>query len=332
MKTRIATVLLVCLAFPRAAYAQNDDPAPSGTDAVKEGREHFSRGLALYHEGNFGGARVEFQRAYDVAPSYKILFNLGQTAYELQDYAAAINAFSRYLAEGAAHVPAARRAEVEKSLRDLEQRVGRVAISTNVPGADVAIDGVHIGTTPLDAPTIVSVGRRSITATLAGRIPVLRSVDVAEGDHLSLSLDLVAPEPVPLVPVAVVPVQLPPAPPPVAAPPASVAPPRHASSTPMWIGVAATGALVATTAVFGGLTIGANNTYESRLGQFPGSTSGISDARSQVHTFALLADVFGGVAIASAGVTLYLGISRRDSRGAASVAVGPSRATLRVAF
>ncbi len=152
MSARTAVLILLSLIVPCRAYAQGGATAPPTAEAQQQGRDHFARGLARYHEGDFGGALVEFQRAYDVAPSFRILFNLGQTAYELRDYAGAVTAFTRYLTEGADRVPQERRAEVEKSLRDLDQRVGRVEISTNVPGAELSIDGVHVGTSPLSSP------------------------------------------------------------------------------------------------------------------------------------------------------------------------------------
>ena len=313
MNARVLRVLLVLSSLvvlvPARALAQATAGASSATAqaaAQEQGREHFARGVALYREGNFGGARVEFQRAYDIAPSYRILFNLAESAFELQDYAGAMAAFGRYLAEGGEHVPPPRRAEVEKSLRDLEQRVGRLELTSNVEGADVSVDGAHVGTTPLAAPIVVSVGRRAVSATLAGRIPVSKTVDVAGGDHTKVSLDLVLPE------VTVVP-DAPPAgvlaPPP---PPAPASPRRRGGSmTPVWVGVAATGALTAASAISGIATVGANSKLDGDLGHFPGSATDIASARTEVHTYALMADIFGGCAIAGAGVTLYLGLTRR---------------------
>jgi PEGA domain len=327
--------MLLAVAAPATVRAQSPATPPAADAAAasqKEGREHFARGIALYREANFSGARAEFERAYDVAPSYRILFNLGETAFELQDYAGAIMAFSRYLSEGGTAVPALRRTEVEKSIGELEQRVGRLVVSTNVAGADIAVDGVRVGTTPLAAPVVVSVGRRALTATMTGRIPISRTIDVAGGDRTNIVLDLAVPEvAVTPTPAPVVAVQ----PEPAAVPPPSPAPPpAHSkpSMTPFWIGVAATGALTVASATFGALTIGANSTLNDRLNAFPGSASSISSARTQVHSFALAADILGGTAIAAAGVTVYLGVSRRSSAAPASVGFGPGSARLRVTF
>jgi hypothetical protein len=315
-------------AAPTAAPAAPSAPAATSAPALAEGREHFNRGLALYREANFGGARVEFQRAYDIAPSFRILFNLGQVAFELQDYAAAVTAFSRYLSEGGDKVPAPRRAEITKTLSDLEQRIGRIEVTTNLPGAEIAVDGVVAGVTPLTAPVVASVGRRSVTASLAGHIPVSKVVDVAVGDHAAVSLELLVP--LEMKPVVAAPPPLAPLPAAVLPPPMAPPPPR--SMTPVWALAGTTAALAGTATVFGILTVGANSTFNQKLGTFPGSPTDIANARSQVRTFAALTDIFGGVAVASAGFTVYLALTRKESSVRTGLVVGPSTATLKLTF
>src|SRR5436190_16322961 len=92
-------------------------------DNTEEGRQHFQRGVQFYKEGDFRGALIEFKRAYEIAPNYKVLYNLGQTSLELQDYAAALTAFKRYVDEGAREVPKDRKQQVESEIKKLEGRV-----------------------------------------------------------------------------------------------------------------------------------------------------------------------------------------------------------------
>src|SRR5262249_36224424 len=70
----------------------------------------------------------------------------------------------------------------------LQSRVGKVAISTTVPGADITVDDELVGKTPLDEPVLVSIGRRKITAVRDGRVTETRFVDVAAGDTVPASL------------------------------------------------------------------------------------------------------------------------------------------------
>src|SRR5256885_16109878 len=62
-------------------------PSPSSDPAKMEGaRQRYQRGLQLFNEPNFEAARVEFERAYQLAPSYKILYNIGLCYEQLGDY------------------------------------------------------------------------------------------------------------------------------------------------------------------------------------------------------------------------------------------------------
>ena len=78
------------------------------------------------------------------------------TEYQLLDYAAALQALEKYLHDGGGEVPAAKRSEVERELGKLRARVAKLEIVSNVAGAQVTIDDVAVGTTPLPAPVLVS--------------------------------------------------------------------------------------------------------------------------------------------------------------------------------
>src|SRR3954469_14619078 len=92
------------------AYA---DPQQPGT-SLKEAGKHFQRGVALYNEADYRAALVEFRRAYDIAPNAAVLYNIGQTYYQLQNYAAALTTLQHYLGEAGPTAP--HRHEVEQTL------------------------------------------------------------------------------------------------------------------------------------------------------------------------------------------------------------------------
>ena len=77
---------------------------PSGA-AVDQAKAHFKTGTELYDENNFRGALVEFQRAYQLAPSYRVLYNIGQVDMELADYAGALTAYRATCARAAPTSP-----------------------------------------------------------------------------------------------------------------------------------------------------------------------------------------------------------------------------------
>src|SRR6185369_3894831 len=119
----------------------------------------------FYKDHDFVAAMVEFKRAYELVPNYVVLYNIGQTARELKDYAAALTAYERYLRDGGAKVLAPRKKEVQGAIDELKKKVGAIKITTNVDGAEVLVDDVSVGKTPLADPVVVNVGRRKLSAT-----------------------------------------------------------------------------------------------------------------------------------------------------------------------
>jgi hypothetical protein len=238
----VASALAITLTCPFAA-AQSA-PAPTSSS---EARTHFERGVTFYNEADYAAALVEFKRAYSLAPTWQVLFNVGQSDFQLRDYAGALVTLRQFLDEGRDRVPDERRALVASELADLANRVGHATITSNVAGAEVRMDDAAVGVTPLSQPVLVSVGIRKVTATLAGRPPIEREVPVAAGETVEVHLDF------PEVPTAMAPPA--PAPAPAAAfTPAQAAPSRSRAPAIAALGLGVVGAGVG--AAFGILAVG----------------------------------------------------------------------------
>jgi hypothetical protein len=179
-------VLAPLVAFAGVARADDDVEA----QAEEEAGAHFNRGKELFDEGDYGAALVEFQRAYQLSPNWRVLFNIGQVQYQLQDYPAAKQTLERYLKEGGSEIPPDRRTIVRSDIERLKLRVAYLRITVNVTGATVAIDDKEIGTSPLDGEVAVSAGRRKVSATRKGAPPATRFVEVAGGDTLDVALEV----------------------------------------------------------------------------------------------------------------------------------------------
>src|SRR5207253_1725396 len=110
-------------------------------------------GVELYNEGDFRGALVEFKRAYTLLPRANVLYDIGQTEYQLQEYAPALRTLERFLAETGPN--AAHRAEVEETVDVLRGRVGRIALTADHGECEVTVDDQPAGTTPLAQPVLV---------------------------------------------------------------------------------------------------------------------------------------------------------------------------------
>ena len=192
MSTRLSIFASLLLASTLAHAQQPPDTIEAG--------KRFTAGVALYNETDYRAALVEFKRAYEIAPSPTVLYNIGQTYFQLQNYAAAYLTLSRYLSESGAD--AEHKAEVTQTIQLLQARIGKIAIATDVVGAEITIDDEVIGKTPLVAPVLVSVGRRRISVTAPGKVPQNLVIDIAAGDtvrHEIVLQDQARAAPVPVV-------------------------------------------------------------------------------------------------------------------------------------
>ncbi len=189
----IAILGLVGPAWVYPARADEASPADAASEDVDpvtaEMRAHHRRGLELFDEGDYKLALVEFERAYEVGKSYKVLFNIGQVSFQLTRYANARRALERYLAEGGDAISPERRAEVERDLSTLRGRTATLTIRTNVPGAEVAVDDAVLGRAPLEA-ALVDAGSLRVRVVHEGYVPHVRELRLAGGDVHTITVEL----------------------------------------------------------------------------------------------------------------------------------------------
>jgi tetratricopeptide (TPR) repeat protein len=295
---RLSRALMLAVAFAllsSAARAQGSDDAGA----------HFDRGVSFFKDGDYTAAMVEFKKAYDVDPNYRVLYNLGQTSRELRDYASALTSFERYLAEGGTQIDPDRRKRVEGWIAELRGKIANVKLTSNVAGAEVSVDDVVVGTTPLERPIVVNAGRRKIALVLSGHSPRTQYVDVAGTETKDLRLDLV-PLAAPDKPATR-----------TEAPPPAPTPGESTGTARPWVMLGVTAAVGTAAAVMGGLALAKKSDFEDTLQTYPTSEAAIDDARSSARTFAAVADVLAAVAVAG-GVTTIVLFASEPSGPAAS--------------
>ena len=160
------------------------------TDVKALARQHFEKGVAAFNDKRFGEAAAEFDAAYNLSPATVVLYNIGQVDVILGRSVEAVEAFERYLAEGAASLPAERQAEVRAEIEKQRTRIGVIAISTQPIGAQVRVDGRLVGKTPLAQPVSVVAGKHTIEAQLPRYVPQARELDVAGKAGIEIELKL----------------------------------------------------------------------------------------------------------------------------------------------
>jgi tetratricopeptide (TPR) repeat protein len=272
-------------------------PARAADTPATEASRHFQRAVELYNDGDFRGALVEFKKAYTLLPRASVLYDIGQTEYQIQDYAPALQTLERFLAETGPN--AAHRAEVQETVQVLRGRVGKIALTTDRAECEVTLDDQPAGTTPLSQPMLVSVGRRRVAVACAGSQRVAREVEVAAGETVPVELKV--------GPTAATPV------------PALVTAPTDTSQK---TGRGGTVAAWTITAILAGATAGlyGGAIFESRKlddlrHSYPISSAALDDKVKLTSRLALAGDILAVATVVSAGVSTYLSLSSHEERG-----------------
>jgi tetratricopeptide (TPR) repeat protein len=274
--------------------------AAEGDGAVDKARASFFQGVELFKEGSFEAALVEFQKAYQTSPSYRILYNIAQTQFELRDYAAAYGTAKDYLEQGGGELPAARRADVEELLRKLEKRVALVTITCNVNDADLRIDDISVGKSPLAAPVLVNAGPRKLSAVRPGYAVTTRVVSVGGGEQATVRLDLVAPIELLTSKPTVAP------PPPFTVVPEASERPAGRSRAGLITSLSVASGCAIATGVFGWQMLLAKSDFDHEVAKTPYDRAAVDRARSRALTYQYLTDGFAAATLLASGVALYL--------------------------
>jgi hypothetical protein len=304
MKKRFLALALGTILGAMSAPALAADTASAGA--------HFERGVALYGEADYKAALTEFKRAYEMAPNPLVLYNIGQTQFQLRNYSAALTSFERYLAEAGANPPHAQ--EVQHSVEVLKTRVGRVDIDANVP-SEVLIDDEPQGKTPI-AKLLVSVGKHKVVAKHDGAPPQEKTIDVAAGDSVPVSFTFdTAPKPAPAASVT-----LPPATPEERPPYATIA----------WVSA---GALAVGAVVTGIVATSSASSLSDERESATATRERLDSLSSRTTTFGIVTDVLAASAVVAGGVALYFTLSKPSStKSASALGVSPTGLTFRLSY
>lgn len=155
-----------------------ETPATASRRAKSAAQAMLKQGTSLYARGEYADALESFQKAYDLYPSPKLLFNIGRANNELRRPVEAIVAFETFLAQGS-DAPAGMLAEATKTVADLSSKLARLSIECPMAGAEVALDGRSLGTAPIAGPIWVVPGSHQVTATHDGATPTVKTLTLA---------------------------------------------------------------------------------------------------------------------------------------------------------
>ena len=307
---------------PTVASAQQATPS---ADQRQRARELYGEGQQHFDAGRFAEAQTAFEGAYREVPNPVVLLGVASAQERLGNQLEAARTLRRYLRE---RPDAPDRVTVEQRIAELDPEGttaeaaparGTIRVTCTPEGAAIAVDGEDTGRT---APAEIELpaGEHTVTLTLAGYQPISETVDVAEGGTHELSLTLAQAEGEALQGEADA----------FGAEGAEEAPaegegegaaeaPPPADSGPsagVWVtsAIAAVGLVSGT--VFGFLALSAQSDFDAMP---------TADAADRGETFALIADLSFGVAIAAGVTAIVLYAVDRPQAPAESAPASTSR-------
>ena len=150
----------------------------------------YQAGRILFEDGDYAGASLKFQHAFDVSGDARLLWNIAVCEKNQRHYAAVLRLVERYSHEISPIMSPQHRVEVDEVLATVRTLVSSVRLSVDEREVAVYVDGVPAGTTPLAGALLIDLGRHSITLKKAGFEDHVISQDFAGGSYSMFDVSL----------------------------------------------------------------------------------------------------------------------------------------------
>ncbi len=170
-----AVALVICVSHASSFAAPPKPAAPVGpkpktlTETLTgQAKIDYESARLLVGDGDFAGARIKFQAAYETSKDPRLLFNVAASEKQLRHYAKAVELLKRYAASPSSVVTAQDKDEAAEFIKTLEPFTVAVTVDVTEPDAAVEIDDVAVGQSPLPGPVVVDIGQRRFRARKVG--------------------------------------------------------------------------------------------------------------------------------------------------------------------
>ena len=131
-------------------------------------KAEYEAGRLLYGDGDYAGAALKFQRAYDESKDPRLLWNTAAAEKNLRHYSKVVELVERYVAEAGTRLKAEDRAEADALLTTVRAFISTVTLDVQPEGAAVFVDDVQVGVSPMRAPVLVDMGEHRIRVSKVG--------------------------------------------------------------------------------------------------------------------------------------------------------------------
>ena len=193
----IAAASIAALARPglaerasKPAQAKSDAPKPLAQTLTGAAKADFQAAKLLANDGDFAGALIKFQRAYEASKDPRILWNVAYCQKNLRRYSKVTLTLNRYIEEGKALLSPSDKKEAQDLIAMIEPFTTRATFRVNQAGAEIFVDDELVGTSPLATPVVLDIGERRLRVAKSGFASFEKSLVVAGGPELTIDVTL----------------------------------------------------------------------------------------------------------------------------------------------
>jgi len=162
-----------------AAFAQpKGKPKTIREELSPNAQKDWDAANELFDAGDYNGALVEYQRAFDLSKNPRTLYNLAICLKELKQYVRSIATLKMAMASTDPKLSAADEARAKEAIEVIKPFVSSVEVGSNENGATLFIDGTESGATPFVSPVPIGVGARTLRLHKDGFQDVSMQVNV----------------------------------------------------------------------------------------------------------------------------------------------------------
>jgi len=153
-----------------------------------EARADYEAGKVLASDGDFAGALIKWESAYEQSKDPRLLWNVAFCDKNMRHYSRVIATLERYLSEGAGYLSAKDRKDAEDLISTIKPFTIDATFTVSEAGAQVFVDDAVVGVTPLTAKVVLDIGERRIRVVKEGYKPFEKNLPV--GGSASVVVDV----------------------------------------------------------------------------------------------------------------------------------------------
>jgi hypothetical protein len=161
--------------------------APLAESLTGSAKSDYEAGRILYADADYSGAALKWDVAYKTSHDARLLWNVAAARKAERKYAEVDRLVKQYLTE-AKELTDADRAEAQQLLATIQAFLADVTLQVNEPGAQISVDGVVVGPTPIAEPLRLDIGQHVIVVNKPGFERVELNQQVTANTTLTVSL------------------------------------------------------------------------------------------------------------------------------------------------